>query len=64
MVRARHANGGAIPKESPLENKGIARGTIYAGIQICTKYSFFVKPTHKYARVGVKVERKRNRILI
>ena len=47
MVRARHANGGAIPKESRLENAGIARGTIYVGTQICTKYSFFVKPTVK-----------------
>ncbi len=37
--------GGAIPKESRLESEGIARGTIYVGIQICTKYSFFVKPT-------------------
>ena len=45
MVRARHANGGAVPKESRLENEGIARGTIYVGIRICTKYSFFVKPT-------------------
>ena len=45
MVRARHANGGAIPKESRLENMGIARGTIYVGIQIWTKYSFFIKLT-------------------
>ena len=45
MVRARHANGGAVPKESRLENKGIVRGTIYVGIRICTKYSFFIKPT-------------------
>ena len=45
MVRAQHANGGAIPKESQLENEGIACGTIYVGIQLCTKYSFFVKPT-------------------
>jgi len=42
---ARHAaNGGAIPKESRLENEGIG-GTIYVGIRIHTKYSFFVKPT-------------------
>ena len=39
------ANGGAVPKESRLENEDIARGTIYVGIRICTKYSFFVKPT-------------------
>jgi len=45
MVRARHANGGAVPKESRLENEGIEHGTIYVGIRICTKYSFFVKPT-------------------
>jgi len=45
MVRAQHVNGGAIPKESRLENEGITRGTIYVGIRICMKYSFFVKPT-------------------
>jgi len=45
MVRARHVNGGAVPKESRLENEGIARGTIHVGIRICMKYSFFVKPT-------------------
>ena len=45
MVRARHANCGAVPKESRLANECIARGTIYVGIRICTKYSFFVKPT-------------------
>ncbi len=45
MVRARHANGGAVPNESRLENEDIACGTIYVGIRICTKYSFFVKPT-------------------
>jgi len=45
MVRAGHANGGAVPKESRLENEGIAHGTIYVGIRVCTKYSFFVKPT-------------------
>jgi len=45
MVRAGHANGGAVPKESQLENEGIVRGTIYVVIQICTKYPFFVKPT-------------------
>ena len=38
-------DGGAVPKESRLENKGIECGTIYVGIRICTKYSFFVKPT-------------------
>ena len=48
---ARHAaNGGAVPKESPLENEGIG-GIIYVGIRICTKYSFFVKPTV----IGLKV---------
>ena len=31
------------PNESRLENEGIAHGTIYVGIRICTKYSFFVK---------------------
>jgi hypothetical protein len=37
-------NGGAVPKESRLENEGIARCTINVGIRICTKYSFFVSP--------------------
>jgi len=36
--------GGAVPKESRLENEGIARGTVYVGIRIYTKYSFFVSP--------------------
>ena len=57
-------DGGAVPKESRLENEGISRRTIYVGIRICTKYSFFVMPTvvmeiHIMVEIGKKGLQKR-----
>ncbi len=63
MVRARHANGGAVPKESRLVNAGIAHGTIYVGTRICMKYFFFVKPavivlsSHECRGIGITAAR-------
>jgi len=32
------------PKRVPIRERRLACGNIYVGIQICTEYSFFVKP--------------------
>jgi len=47
-----------------LENEGIARGTIYVGIRIWTKYSFFVKPTVGTYNRAFREPRKSRRSLV